>query len=193
MLLYEFKAGLNEYLASTPDTVKTRTLADVMAFNIENADVELALYDQSIFDAAEVTTDLSDPAYIEARDIVQKATRTDGIDKLIAEHNVDILVSPSGPATARVDPINGDVWPSFPGGGSMAAIAGYPHVTVPMGTIHNLSVGFSFMGAKNEDAKVLSYGYAFEQLTNKRAEPQYLKNAEDLPDIAAAMRRKNLD
>jgi amidase len=188
VLLYEFKATLNEYLAATPDTVKTRSLAEVIAFNIENADIELPLFDQSIFEAAEITSNLEDPRYIAARDAVLKATREEGIDKLLAEHNVDVLVAPSGPIVPRVDPINGDVWPPFPGSGSMAAIAGYPHITVPMGTIHSLSVSFSFMGAKNDDAKVLSYGYAFEQLTNKRAEPQYYTNAEDLPDIAEAMR-----
>lgn len=193
VLFYEFKAGLNDYLASTPETVEPRTLTELISFNKDNADIEMALFDQSIFDAAVEKSDLNDPAYIKARDTVQKATRADGIDKILSEHDVDILVSPSGPATARIDPINGDVWPSFPGAGSVAAIAGYPHITVPMGTIHNLSVGFSFIGSKNDDAKVMSYGYAFEQLTNKRAEPQYLKNAEELPDVAAAMRRKNLD
>ena len=193
VLLYEFKATLNAYLAATPDTVKTRSLAEVIAFNIENAGIELALFDQSIFDAAEITSNLDDPRYIAARDAVLKATREEGIDKLLAEHNVDVLVAPSGPTVSRVDPINGDVWPPFPGSGSMAAIAGYPHITVPMGTIHSLSVSFSFMGAKDDDAKVLSYGYAFEQLTNERAEPQYYTNAEELPDIAAAMRGQKRD
>ena len=121
VLLYEFKATLNEYLAATPDTVKTRSLAEVIAFNIENADIELALFDQSIFDAAEITSNLEDPRYIAARDAVLKATREEGIDKLLAEHNVDVLVAPSGPMVPRVDPINGDVWPPFPGSGSMAA------------------------------------------------------------------------
>ncbi len=193
VLYYEFKSTLNEYLADTPDTVKTRTLSDVIAFNLDNADVELALYDQSIFDASEETTDLNDPVYTKARDSIQAATRAGGIDKLLADNNVDILVAPTGAPSSRIDPINGDVWPPFPGAGSMAAIAGYPHITVPAGTIHNLSVGFSFIGAKDEDAKVLSYGYAYEQLTNLRAEPQYLNSAEDLPDVAAAMRRKNFD
>ncbi len=93
VLLYEFKATLNEYLAATQETVKTRSLAEVMAFNLEHADIELALFDQSLFDAAEATGDLDDPKYITARDTVQKATREEGIDKLLAEHNVDILVA----------------------------------------------------------------------------------------------------
>ena len=114
--------------------------------------------------------------------------REDGIDMLLSKHNVDILVAPSGPVASRVDPINGDVWPSFPGAGSMAAIAGYPNITVPMGTIHGMSVGISFMAAKDQDAKVLSYGFAYEQATNLRAEPQYYKTAEDRPEVAKAMK-----
>ncbi len=191
VLKYEFKAGLNDYLASTPDTVKTRTLADLIAFNNAHADIELALFDQSIFDASEAMGDLDDPDYITARDTVQAATRENGIDALLAEHNVDILVSPSGPVASRIDPINGDVWPNFPGGGGMAAIAGYPHITVPMGTVQSVPVGFSFIGAKDEDAKVLSYGYAYEQRTKLRAEPHYLEGAEALEDVAKAMKRKN--
>ena len=188
LLYHEFKAGLNDYLASTPDTVSTRTLAELIAFNIENADVELALYDQSIFDISAPLPGLDDPAYIEARDKVQGATRAGGIDAMLAEHNVDILVSPSGPVPGRIDAINGDVWPSFPGAGWIAAIAGYPHVSVPMGTVHGMPVGFSFMGAKDEDAKVLSYGYAYEQRTNLRAEPQYLPTAEARGEIAGPMK-----
>ncbi len=188
VLLYEFKATLNEYLADSAPAVPARTLKDVIAFNIENADIELALFDQSLFDLAVPLGDLSSAEYIEARDTVQKATREDGIDMLLAKHNVDILVSPSGPVASRVDPINGDVWPSFPGAGSMAAIAGYPHITVPMGTVHGMPVGFSFIGGKDQDAKVLSYGFAYEQNSNLRAEPQYLKDAEARPEIAKAMR-----
>lgn len=188
VLYHEFKAGLNEYLANTPDTVTTRTLAELIAFNIENADIELALYDQSIFDISAPLPGLDDPAYIEARDKVQSATRAGGIDAMLAEHNVDILVSPSGPVPGRIDAINGDVWPSFPGAGWIAAIAGYPHVTVPMGTVHGMPVGFSFMGAKGQDAAVLSYGYAYEQRTNLRAEPQYLPTAEARDEIAGPMK-----
>jgi len=188
VLLYEFKATLNEYLADSAPAVPARTLKDVIAFNIENADIELALFDQSLFDLAVPLGDLSSAEYIEARDTVQKATGEDGIDMLLAKHNVDILVSPSGPVASRVDPINGDVWPSFPGAGSMAAIAGYPHITVPMGTVHGMPVGFSFIGGKDQDAKVLSYGFAYEQNSNLRAEPQYLKDAEARPEIAKAMR-----
>lgn len=190
ILDYEFKATLNEYLARTPNTVTTRTLRDLITFNKNHADVELALFDQSIFDKAETMGPLTDAAYTEARDTIAKATRVDGIDALLSDNNVDVLVSPSGPIPGRVDPINGDVWPSWAGAGYLAAMAGYPHLSVPMGTVHGLPIGLSFIGGKDQDAKVLSYGYAYEQSTHMRVEPQYLETAEVRTEIKAAMTRK---
>lgn len=191
VLLYEFKATVNEYLASTPDAVETRTLDELIAFNEANADIELALFDQSIFEKSVELGGLDDEKYIEARDAVQAATREKGIDLLMEENDVDILVSPSGIVASRIDPVNGDVWPEWAGGGYLAAIAGYPHASVPMGAVHGLPVGVSFIAGEDEDAKVLSFAYAYEQATNHRVEPQYLTNAEARPEIAKAMRRKN--
>ncbi len=190
VLDFEFKATINEYLADAAPAVTTRTLDDLIAFNEEHADIELALFDQSIFVGANEKGGLDDPDYINARDDVQAAAGRDGIDKLLADHEVDILVSPSGPVSPRVDPVNGDVWPAWAGAGYLAAIAGYPHVTVPMGTVHGVPVGISFMGAKDRDAEVLSFGYAYEQRSMHRADPQYLPNAEARAEIAPAMKRK---
>ena len=187
MLLYEFKDGLNAYLASTPESVKVRTLEELIAFNQEHAGVELALFDQSILVESQTMKALDDPDYTTARDTVQKATRQDGIDALLSQYNVDVLVSPSGPVVPRVDPVNGDVWPNFPGAGGFAARAGYPHASVPMGEIRGLSVNVSFIGGKTEDAKILSYAYAYEQKSQKRIEPHYYNSAEDIADIAKAM------
>ncbi len=190
VLLYEFKSSVNKYLHTSAAAVKTRSLKEVMAFNIEHAEIELALFDQSLFDRAQPLGDLLSAEYVEALNTIQKATREEGIDMLLTKHNVDILVAPSGPVASRTDPLNGDVWPNFPGAGGMAAIAGYPNITVPMGTIHGMPVGVSFMAARFQDAKVLSYGYAYEQATNLRAEPQYLATAEERPEIARAMNRR---
>ena len=190
VLNYEFKATVNHYLANAAPAVTTRSLDDLIAFNAEHADIELALFDQSIFEGANEKGGLEDEEYITARDDVKAAAGRDGIDKLLGDNNVDILVSPSGPVAPRVDPVNGDVWPSWAGGGYLAAIAGYPHVTVPMGTVHGVPVGISFMGAKDTDAAVLSYGYAYEQRTMHRADPQYLPGAEARPEIGPAMKRK---
>ncbi len=190
VLDYEFKATLNDYLANAAPAVTTRSLGELIAFNEEHADIELALFDQSIFVGANEKGGLDDSEYVSARDDIQTSSRRDGIDALLGQYDVDILVSPSGPVAPRVDPINGDVWPSWAGAGYLAAIAGYPHITVPMGTVHGVPIGISFMGAKDQDAAVLSYGFAFEERTFHRADPQYLQSAEARPEISPAMKRK---
>lgn len=189
ILKYEFKDGLNRYLAATsPEQVRTRSLQELIDFNVEHKDVELALFDQSIFVASQEMESLDSDAYKTALATVQKAAGEDGIDALLLQHDVKVLVAPSGLVVPRFDPINGDVWPNdWPGYGGNAARAGYPHVTVPMGGIHSLSVGLSFIGGKNTDADVLSYAYGYEQHSQRRLQPQYLKNAEELPYIKEAM------
>lgn len=190
VLDYEFKATINDYLADAAPAVTTRNLDDLIAYNEEHADVELALFDQSIFIGANEKGGLDDPDYIAAREDVQAASGRDGIDAMLSEYDVDILISPSGPVAPRIDPVNGDVWPDWAGAGYLAAIAGYPHLTAPMGTVHGIPVGVSFIGAKDEDASVLSFGYAYEQKTMMRADPQYLPNAEARPEVAPAMKRR---
>jgi amidase len=190
ILKYEFKHGLNAYLASTsPEKVIPRNLEELIAFNEAHKEIELALFDQSIFVASQAMDSLESEEYKIAIETVQKATRQEGIDALLQEHNVPILLAPSGPIVPRVDPINGDIWPnSWPGFGGHAAQAGYPHATVPMGGIHGISVGLSFIGGKNTDAQILSYAYAYEQHSLRRLAPQYLENAEAIPFIAEAMK-----
>jgi amidase len=193
LLKYEFKDGLNTYLASTsPEQVTTRSLQQLIAFNQHHKEIELALFDQSIFVASQAMDSLESEGYKTALETVQKATGEDGIDKLLAQFNVQVLVAPSGPVVPRIDPINGDIWPNnWPGYGGHAARAGYPHVTVPMGGVHALSVGLSFIGTKNSDANMLSYAYGYEQHSLRRLEPQYLKNAQSIPGIAEAMNAYN--
>jgi len=190
VLKYEFKHTLNEYLASTPPNVKSRTLEDLIAFNNDHADIELALFDQGIFVDSQALAGIDDPAYITARTNVQRATRENGIDLLMREYDVQVLVSPSGALTPRIDPVNGDVWPTWAGAGGLSAKAGYPHLSVPMGTVKSIPIGLSFMGGKDQDAAVLSYGFAYEQATMLRAEPMYLESAEERADVAAAMKSR---
>lgn len=189
VLEYEFKDSLNAYLAAAAPDVKTRTLSDVIAFNLANADTELALFGQDLFEASDALGPLTDEAYLDARALIQSAAREKGIDRLLKEHGVGALVAPSGPLAPRVDPINGDVWPAWAGAGFLAAVAGYPHLTVPMGEVHGVPLGVSFMGAKDADAALLAYGYAYEQATRLRPDPLYLETAEDRPEIAAAMQK----
>ncbi|MGB5723534.1 MAG: amidase [Parasphingorhabdus sp.] len=189
-LRYEFKAGLNDYLKNAAKSVQVRDLDELIAFNLEHADIELSLFDQSIFEASASTGELTDEVYVAARRDVNKAVREDGIDALLKTYNVDVLLTHSGIAASRIDPVHGDVWPHRGSGGWLAAIAGYPHITVPMGDVHGLPVGLSFMAAMDEDTKVLSFGYAYEQLTQHRVEPQFLKSAENRPEIGEAMKRR---
>ncbi len=187
----EFKVGLNAYLADSPTDLPVRTLEELIAFNIEHGDIELALFDQSIFERAQQSTGLEAEVYQTAVAELQKASREDGITALMAEYSVDVLVSPSGPVASLVDPVNGDVWPDWAGAGYMAAIAGYPHITVPMGDVHGVPIGLSFMAGAMQDAEVLSFAYAYEQASGMRVEPQYLATSEARPEIQAAMARRN--
>ena len=190
VLQYEFKHTLNEYLADASDAVMTRSLTELIAFNEANAEIELALFDQSLFVASEEKGPITDEDYVAALETVQTASRANGIDKLLADYDVQMLVSPSGPVSPRVDPVNGDTWPAWAGAGYLAAIAGYPHITVPMGDVHGIPIGVSIMSGKDADAAVLSWGYAYEQASQLRVEPQYLETAESRPEIAAAMKAK---
>jgi amidase len=187
VLLSEFKADLNAYLASTPPTVQTRTLADLIAFNKANAATEMPLFDQDIFEGSEKTKGLDDPEYKKARATSFRMAGPEGIDKLLKDNNVVALVGPTVAAAWLIDAVHGD---SYPGGGagSLAAVAGYPHLTVPMGDVKGLPVGLSFMGAKWSDALILSLGYDYEQASQKRKEPRYLRSIEDTPEVERAFK-----
>ncbi|MEL7022356.1 MAG: amidase [Pseudomonadota bacterium] len=187
VLLYEFKATLNEYLADTPETVSARTLDDVIAFNETQSERELALFGQDLMEQAAAKGGLDEPRYAEARELAQKVAGQDGLDAFFEDHDLDVVISPSGPVASRVDPINGDVWPSWAGAGWMAAVAGYPHATVPMGTVHGVPVGVSFMGRAGDDSRVLSFAFAYEQRSQLITAPAFHSSALDRPEIAEAM------
>jgi amidase len=181
VLLHEFKDGLNRYLAATPPTVTTRTLAQVIAFNRANAAAEMPLFGQELFEQAEATTGLG-AEYRRNRETMQRLAGAEGIDRLVREHNIDALVGPTMPAAWFIDAVHGDVI-SGGGGGSLAAIAGYPHLTVPMGHVRGLPVGLSFLGPKWSDGLILSIGYAYEQASQKRIAPRFLSSIEDESEI----------
>jgi len=190
VMSHEFKAGMGAYLSNAAPAVEVRSLDALISFNREHADFEMTLFGQDRAEDAAAAGGLDDPAYLSARETALRLMRAEGIDKLLADNDVKVIVAPSGTPSPRIDPVNGDVWPEWVGLDYMAAIAGYPHLTVPMGTINAAPIGLSFIASANEDAAVLSYGYAFEQQSKLRAEPQYLKNAEAVPEIAVALKRK---
>ena len=170
VLMTELKVDLNAYLASTdPAQVKTRTLAEVIAFN-DAEPRETVLFGQELFLRAEATTGLEDPVYVEARARSLRAAGPEGIDRMMTENSVVALIAPT---TSRAWTNDREDEDDMQGSASrLAAVAGYPHLTVPMGFDRGMPVGLSFMAGKWEDAKVLSLGYAFEQLTQARRAPE---------------------
>ena len=169
VLLYELKHDLNAYLASTdPAQVKTRTLAEVIAFNAAEPR-ETVLFGQNLFEQAQATGGLDDPEYIEARATSLRLAGPEGIDRLMEEHDLVALIAPTTSRGWTNDPEDDD---DMQGSASqLAAVAGYPHLTVPMGFDRGMPVGLSFLGGRWDDARILSLGYAFEQATQARRPP----------------------
>jgi amidase len=187
VLLAELKADMNAYLATTPPQVRTRTLADLIAFNNANAAVEMPLFDQDLFEQAEATKGLDDPEYKKARETSLRMAGKEGIDKILKDNNLVALVGPTRGAAWLIDAVHTDV-STGSGGGSPAAVAGYPHLTVPMGHIRGLPIGLSFIGPQWSDALILSLGYAYEQASMKRVEPRFLPSIEDSPEVAPLLK-----
>ncbi len=163
VLQTEFKADLNAYLASTdPAKVKTRTLADLIVFNTAHADQEMALFGQETFEASQATKGLDDPDYLKALETGRRLAGPEGIDKMLKDNDVIALVAPTLAPAWLIDPVLKDNYVGG-GAGSLAAVSGYPHLTVPMGAVKGLPVGLSFIGPAWSEARLLSLGYAFEQ------------------------------
>jgi len=170
VLLYEFKQGLNAYLASLGSDVPVKSLADVIAFNERERAREMPWFGQEILLRAEKKTPTR-AAYLKARATCLRLARTQGIDATMAKHRLDAIVLPSNQPSWTTDLLNGD---HFTGGNStFAAVAGYPSITVPMGLVHGLPVGMSFIGKAWSEARLLGIAYAFEQATKARKSPQY--------------------
>jgi amidase len=179
VLLTEFKVGLNAYLATTPPQVKARTLSDLITFNGANAAAEMPFFGQEIFLQAQATKGLDDPDYKRAREKAKRLAGKEGIDKLLADNNVVALVAPTiGPAF-MIDTVNGDqIGGSGPG--NLAAIAGTPHLTVPMGQVRGLPVGLSILGPAWSEQLLLDLGHSFEQAARVRV-PATLRASADPP------------
>ena len=171
VLLYEFKADLNAYLATAPAAVKSRTLADLIRFNEENHDRELQYFGQEIFLQAEKKGPLTSAAYRKALAANNRLSRAEGIDAVMKKHKLDALIAPTGGPVWMTDLVNGD---HYTGGYSSAsAVAGYPHITVPAGFDYGLPVGLSFFAGAWSEPALLKYAYAYEQATKVRRAPQY--------------------
>jgi amidase len=178
----EFKASLNDYLASTPPAVKARTLDALIAFDRAEPR-EMALFGQELFEDSAKAPAITDPAYVAKRAKIRGLAR-DALDHMLADNHVEALIAPTGGPAWLIDPIGGDRGAGSPT--TLPAVAGYPHLTVPMGQSHGLPIGLSFIGPAWSEAKLLSLGYGFEQATHARINPTFVPSVAVRPEIAAA-------
>ncbi len=181
-LRIEFKASLNTYLAAAPAKVKTRTLDDLIAFDSKEVR-EMPLFGQEIFEQSAKAPPLTDAGYLEKRATARKAAR-EALDKMLGDNNVEALVGPSTGPAFMVDPIDGSR--SLGSYSTLPAVSGYPHLTVPMGNVAGLPVNLSLIGPPWSEARLLAFGYAFEQATHARIDPQFLPNIGARPEYAKA-------
>ena len=176
VLLYEFKAGLNEYLRRLGPGAPVHSLKEVIQFNEKNRDREMPYFGQDLLIKAEAKGPLTEKKYLQALAKDNLLSRTQGIDFIMRKHSLDAMIAPTGGPAWPTDWINGD---HFTGGYSSAsAVAGYPHITVPAGYIFGLPVGISFFAAAWSEPKLIKYAYAFEQATKARQAPRFLRAPE---------------
>jgi len=173
ILSYEFKAGVNDYLAALGAGDHPRTLKDLIAFNSAHHDTELKYFGQEIFEQSQECGPLTDPKYTRALAKARADSRAGGIDAVMDAHELDALVEPTNGPAWLIDLVNGDA----DGGGSSspAAISGYPSITVPAGYASGLPVGISFIGRAWTEAKLIKLAYAYEQAANARRAPTYAR------------------
>lgn len=189
VLHYEFQADLNKYLKTLAPTVRVRTMQDVIEFNNANQARVMPYFGQEHFILAQeqaparsgAERSFSRRVYRDALSKNHRLTRQEGIDAVMRKHRLDALVVPSGGPSWLIDLVNGDSQNWGVESTAPAAVAGYPHITVPAGYIFGLPVGFSFFGKAWSEPTLIKFAYAFEQATNVRKLPQFLPSADIKP------------
>ena len=171
VLLFEIRHAMAGYLDEFAAAGPHRTLADLISFNQANP-ATLALFGQEWFEAAQAKGPLDNPAYRQALTNGRRYARTHGIDAMQRKHRLDAIIAPTGGPAGLIDPVNGDSG-GTPSATTPAAVAGYPHVTVPMGLVSGLPVGLSFFGGAWQDAKLLALALHYEQATRLRTPPAF--------------------
>jgi amidase len=175
VLLYEFKAGLNAYLAEFAQGAPVKTLADVIAWNERNKDREMPFFGQDLLLKAEAKGPLTDKEYLDALAKSQRLAREEGLDAVLESQRLDALIAPTVSPAWNIDLVNGDHY--IFGTSTPAAVAGYASIAVPVGYVFGLPVGMSFIGRKFGEPTLLKLAYAYEQATRHRRPPQFLPTA----------------
>jgi len=175
VLLYELKADLNSYLAEFGKGSAATSLAAVIEFNQKNRAKEMPYFDQELMVKAQEKGDLSSPEYLAALKNNHQYSRTEGIDQVMKEHQLDALFASTGGPAFITDYVNGDH--TIDGFSSPAAVAGYPHITVPAGLFAGLPVGVSFVAGAYAEGTIIKLAYAYEQASKKRSAPKYLAHS----------------
>jgi amidase len=176
VLLYEFKADLNAYLAGLGPRIAVRTLADLIAYNESHRSEELPYFGQDLFVKAQAKGPLTTPAYLKALEKSKRLAGKDGLDATIRRYRLDAIVAPTGGPPWVIDLVNGD---HFSGGSSThPAVAGYPNINVPAGFIHGLPVGISFMGLAWTEPTLVKLASGFEHATRHRSPPRFRPSAD---------------
>jgi amidase len=179
VLYYEFKADLNKYLEGAKANV--RTMAEVIKFNEENRNRVMPYFGQEHMEIAQKKGSLLDKKYRNALTKNHRLTRKEGIDATMRKYKLDAIVVPSGGPAWTIDLVNGDANNWDMTSTSPAAVAGYPHITVPAGYISGLPVGISFFAGAWQEPKLITLTYAFEQATKVRKPPEFLPTASTNP------------
>jgi amidase len=172
VLQYEFKTDLAKYLTERNSPYKN--LEDLIKFNEENAAREMPYFKQEIFESSAKKGSLTSRAYLQALNKCKTLTQTQGIDAVMSKNNLDALVAPTNAPTWMIDLINGDCGSNYVSSSSLAAVSGYPSITVPAGFVRELPLGISFFGRAYSEPTLIKLAYAFEQLTNARRVPKFL-------------------
>jgi amidase len=171
VLLYEFKADLDKYLASLGSGSPTHSLQELIAFNEREAAREMPFFGQELFISSQKKGPLTSPAYRAAAAKCHLLARAQGIDLVMQRHHLDAIVAPTGSPAWTTDLVNGD---HFTGASSTpAAVAGYPSITVPAGDAFGLPVGLSFIGGAWSEPRLIALAYAYEQATKRRHPPAF--------------------
>ena len=183
VLLYEFKADLNAYLRGLGPKAPVHSLQEIIAYNESHRAQEMPYVGQEIMIMAQKKGPLTSPEYRKALAHNHQLSRAEGIDAVMRKHRLDAIVAPTGAPPWTIDLVNGDH--DLGGSSSIAAVAGYPHITVPAGYAFGLPVGVSFIGAAYSEPTLFKLAFAFEQATKHRRPPRFLPGAELRVDAAA--------